>query len=183
MIRPVTHWLLISLQVAVFLSACRSHQEENASIVGTLVRDREVAQLQELLTHETVDLRCRAAKAIAWMEGPELHTAHIAATQVQGCHWKPRAEAAWRLAESGKSTAMDRVIGLLQDPEPGVRWNAARALGRHREDRGRDTLAACEQDPNPHVRGWCVWASCRLNGAGKCARPRKEPIPNSPPAP
>ncbi len=182
MIRPATHWLVLALLVAVLLSACRSAQEENASIVGALVRDREVAELQSLLTHETMDLRCRAAKAIAWMEGPELQSAHIAGTQVKNCHWKLRAEAAWRLAESGQSAAMDPVIALLQDHEPGVRWNAARALGRHREDRARDGLAACEQDPNPDVREWCVWAVCRLNKSKACVRPKNGPIPNTPPA-
>ena len=175
MMSPSARWLLHGLLVAMLLPACRSQQEENASIVAALVRDRDVVGLQDLLTHETVDLRCRAAKAIAWMEGPELQSAHIAGTQVEDCHWKLRAEAAWRLAESGQNTAMDPVIALLQDPEPGVRWNAARALGKHREDRARDALTTCEQDPDPHVVGWCVWASCRLKKSGNCVRPKKGP--------
>jgi len=109
---------------------------------GARVRSAIISGLRSLGVREE---RIAAAERARTEEGGPLQRALVARDPVQ------RLEAVKQLAEAGRK-ASALLQAALCDPEPLVRGEAARALGRVGGGDSLGPLAACLQDPNTDVR-------------------------------
>jgi HEAT repeat protein len=162
---------VLSLAVlAVFVTqpGCHSQDEDHATTVGKLVRARDFGRLVPLLTDANKDLRCRAAKGIAWARDPALLESYLKVIEMSECPWRVRAEVIWRIQETGADIGMPHLIALLKSDERRFRWNAAKALGVLGDRRALQALQECQSSREPYLAKWCVWAECAINTGGKC---------------
>jgi len=165
--------VLLVLSMSLTLG-CRDSADLQAHRVASLVRAADYAGLGALLSHEDLDLRCRAAKALSWVHSPKASEQQKRVLTVTGCKWKLRSETAWRLMEEKAPRWQAMLLPLLKDPERGVRWNVAKILGSHGNAEAMPTLTACEADSDLFVAAWCKWAGCKLQRDAGCKKPNMD---------
>jgi HEAT repeat protein len=168
-----TRMLLLVLSMPLILG-CRDSVELNAQRVASLVKTADYAELGTLLSHEDLDLRCRAAKALSWVHSAKASEEQQRVLTVTGCKWKLRSEAAWRLMEEKAPRWQAMLLPLLKDSERGVRWNVAKILGFHGNAQAMLALTACVVDSDLFVAAWCKWAGCKLRQDAGCKKPNMD---------
>lgn len=170
------------IPILLLVLGCQDAQHRNAERVRELHKAGDYSGLARLLDSDDADLRCRAAKTLAWVRGTELAATHRAILTGGQCDWKIRAEAAWRLFEEEAPDLVPALTAGFADPTPEVRWNVARVLGVMRVAEARPALALCLSDPDKFVVAWCRWADCKITGSNGCRKPNMSLV-NGKPAP
>lgn len=165
--------VLLVLSMALTLG-CRDSADAHAHRVASLVRSADYVGLGALLTHEDLDLRCRAAKALSWVRSPKASKQQAQVLTLAGCQWKLRSETAWRLMEEKAPSWQRLLLPLLKDSERGVRWNVAKILGSYGNAQAMASLTACVTDSDLFVAAWCQWAGCKLRRDVECKKPNMD---------
>ena len=153
----------------LFLTSCEGERERVVRYVHSGDYTTIVGQL------DSTDMKtvCAAASLISWARSPTLVPNHLALLNDRRCGWRIPIEAAWRLAEGGKTGTVPQITSLLDDPMPEIRWNIAHLLGSWRTAAPRERLQKCaDSDSSTLVQQWCRWALCRQPpGGASCQRP------------
>lgn len=174
-VKVAAQFILIALIGPSF--GCRDKTDQHIQQVAELVKARDYDGLAALLDDPDEALRCRAAKALAWVRAPEAVKHHVALLSYDACGFEVRAEAAFRILEADAwAEGFAPVAALLKDPQREMRWNAAKTLGLSRQPEAIPVLDACTEDPDVFVAAWCTWGLCRAKGGEKnaCREPNMD---------
>ena len=166
--------LLACAGLLVAASGCRDAVDDNVATVARHVRANDYAALSALLDSSDEDLRCRAAKALVWARSKAAVEQHVALLKYDRCGWEVRAEAAWRLLEEEAFDQWPALAAQLADPDPAIRWNMAKVLGKMGEPAAIELLTQCVGDSDAFVAAWCKWAVCKLDGGADCSEPNMD---------
>jgi HEAT repeat protein len=146
-----------------------------ATALGLIGSERAMVRLREAVRDVDADVAQAAALALARM-GDADATADACTrlkTHLRGGDAEERAHAARALGALGMCDSYDELSLALGDPDPGVRGDAAAALGQLSDARATAALAAAGfTDSDKTVRESAMRALARLVTAGAAARPQ-----------
>ena len=111
---------------------------------------------------ETLEVRCRALEAVAYIGNQRI------STLLQDAYDDPddnmRASAIFGMGRSADDRWIDTVIQELFDPNPHIRYEATRACGELEARAATSSLAALIGDPDREVQESALWALGKIGG-------------------
>lgn len=120
------------------------------------IEDQRITEsLIDLLDHESSSIRKKAAKALSKLGGDALAKT---VDQLSEVSVNRRRIASWILPEFENSTIGEDLFSSLQDTDPVVRRNAARAIGLLDVDKAVKPLRGALSDKDWRVRMWAAFS-------------------------
>jgi len=133
-----------------------------ATVLGKIKDPRAIGPLVACLADSEWIVRYAACRALRPYKGEAL-TEALLATPRSDCA-AGRAEMLTMLAETGDVRAVDAILAALKDPDPKVRYEAARAAGAFNDPRFLEPLLAAARDGDPSVRAAAAAALLGASG-------------------
>ncbi len=137
---------------------------------------RAPQELRKLLGHADRRVRQEAQFALAALGTGAVHL--LAAEALQEENLLGRLHALWGLGQVARrdAKAIALVVGLMDDPEPEVRAQAARVAGDLRAKDATDRLIGLLADPSPRPRFFAAIALGRIGAAGARTAEALDPL-------
>ncbi len=113
--------------------------------------------------HETLEVRRRAVESIAYSDQAQVRD--IIEMAYCDDEERMRISAVFAMGRSADPLWSEMVIAELGDPNPEMRYEAARACGELEASAALSALIELiEADPDPEVQGMAIWALGRIGG-------------------
>lgn len=169
-LRRATVSLALLSSIGLLIPTVGCAQEDarpsQAAVSPTPVLPQDTAGLMALLSSPDTDLRRRAAEALGKAGDPAAGAALLKELGDQDVYAKKAAAEALGLVfektppgTPERDHAVEALIGLLRDPDYGVRYNSAEALSHLRDRRAVPELVrVLQKDADTSVRGHAAWA-------------------------